>query len=183
MKKFLKWFGGFVALILLSQVFFYWQATRSPQWEYARRALECKKPNYDLTYCVDLPASDRKDFTHSSFKPLVCINTASSCYNYRHRAGNCNSLKAHPDRWKFREVSADEAVPGDLMLFVTDTGRAPHAGVYTMNSLLGPLCANTIGFGIFFHYMPIKPIMWLRVARTQYTHVKYYRYYGESVRE
>ena len=129
MKRFWKWVGGFVLLMLLIQLGFYWQATRSPQWEYARRALECKAPNYDLTYCVDLSAADRKDFTHSSFKPLVCINTASSCYNYRHRAGNCNSLKAHPVRWKFREVSAVEAVPGDLMLFVTDTGRAPHAGV------------------------------------------------------
>lgn len=86
MKKFLKGFCIFVALMVLIQVFFYWQATRSPQWEYARRALDCKQPNYDLTYCVDLPASDRKDFTNSSFKPLVCINTASSCYNYRHRA-------------------------------------------------------------------------------------------------
>lgn len=183
MKRFWKWVGGFVLLMVLIQLGFYWQATRSPQWEYARRALECKAPNYDLTYCVDLSAADRKDFTHSSFKPLVCINTASSCYNYRHRAGNCNSLKAHPDRWKFREVSADEAVPGDLMLFVTDTGRAPHAGVYTMNSILGPLCANTISRNCFFHYMPVKPLIWLGVSRTQYTHVKYYRYYGESVRE
>lgn len=176
MKKMMKWTLVAVVVLAMSQVLFYWRATRSPQWEYARRALACKGANFDLRYCVDLPASSRKDFTHSSWKPLPCINTATSFYDEHHRAGNCNKFMANPGRWGFREVSADEAVPGDLMLFLRKRDGARHAGVYTMDSVLGPLCANTVVFHLYAHYLPMKPFLLLRVGGFYTT--RYYRYVG-----
>ena len=63
---------------------------------------------------MDLSAADRKDFTHSRWKPLPCINTATSFYNEHHRAGNCNRFMANPAKWYFVEVTEEDAVPGDL---------------------------------------------------------------------
>lgn len=174
MKKFLKYTFAIVALMAIVQFCFYLHATTSPQWEYAKRALACKGANYDLRYCIDLPADSRKDYTDCSWKPLPCINTASSLYNDKHRAGNCNKFVANPERWGFHEVSADEAVPGDMIIFIRKKDNARHAGVYTMNSLLGPLCANTIGGGVFAHYMPVKPL--LAVKNHGFYKVRYYRY-------
>lgn len=162
-----------LALIALQLVFLV-QAHRSPQWQYAKKALLCKGANYDLRYCTDLPADARQDYTHTSWKPMPCINTATSFYNDKKRAGNCNSLVAHPDWWGFREVRASEAVPGDLMIFVQEGGRARHAGVYTMNSLLGPLCGNTFIHGYFLHLMPVKPLLPFRILGV--SKVRYYRY-------
>jgi len=174
MKKILNYLLAIAAIIAILQFCFYLHATTSPQWQYAKRALACKGANYDLRYCIDLPADSRKDYTNTSWKPLPCINTASSLYNDKHRAGNCNKFMANPERWGFREVSADEAVPGDMMLFFRRSDGARHAGVYTMNSLLGPLCANTITGGRFVHFMPIKPLIALNVAG--FYKVRYYRY-------
>lgn len=156
------------------QIGFYWHATTSPQWKYVERALACHGANYDLRNCIDLPADSRKDFTNTSWKPLPCINTATSLYNDKHRAGNCNKFMANPEKWGFHEVSEDEAVPGDLILFIRKKDGARHAGIYTMNSLLGPLCANTTLKGIFVHFMPIKPLLFVQAAG--FYKVKYYRY-------
>lgn len=174
LKKLLIWALVIVAVLGVTQICFYWHATTSPQWEYANRALECPGANYDLRYCIDLPTSERRDYTNSSWKPMPCINTASSLYNDKHRAANCNKFMADPSKWGFQEVSADEAVPGDMMLFIRRTDGARHAGVYTMNSILGPLCANTGPSGIFFKYMPIKPL--LAVELFGFYKAKYYRY-------
>lgn len=174
MKKFLKSVSAVIAILVVIQLGFYLHATTSPQWEYAKRALACKRPNYDLRYCVDLPVGSRQDFTNTSWKPLPCINTASSLYNYEYRAGNCNRFMANPGKWGFHEICADEAVPGDLMLFLRKKDGARHAGVYTMNSLIGPLCANTTLGGVFAHFMPIKPYIALNVKG--FCDVKYYRY-------
>lgn len=81
-----------------------------------------------------------------------------------------------PARWNFREVSADEAVPGDLMLFIRKRDGARHAGVYTMDSLLGPLCANTLISGVFVHALPVKPLLLIRFIG--FRSVRYYRYVG-----
>lgn len=168
---------GIVILCMLTQVGFYIAATHSPQWEYAQRALKCQTPNYDLRYCIDLDTASRKDFTNSVWKPMPCINTATSFYNEKHRAGNCNRFMANPAKWGFTEVSEKEAMPGDLMLFIRHKDGARHAGVYTMNSLLGPLCANTnYPKGNFMHFMPVKPLLWVRAGG--YYQVKYYRYEG-----
>lgn len=148
MKPFLKLLLALVVVLTLIQAGFYWHATTSPQWEYARRALGNKSANYDLRYCVDLPEDSRKDFSKTSWKPLPCINTATSLYNDKHRAGNCNKFMADPARWGFHEVTEAEAVPGDLILFLRKKDGARHAGIYTMNSLLGPLCANTVVWAI-----------------------------------
>ncbi|MCQ2257452.1 MAG: hypothetical protein MJZ41_05585 [Bacteroidaceae bacterium] len=177
MKKFFKTVLVLIALLVIVQIGFYFHATTSPQWEYAKRALACKGANYDFRNCVDLPMDSRKDFTNSSWKPFSCINTASSLYNNGHRAGNCNKFMANPGRWGFHEVSADEAVPGDMMLFLRKWDGARHAGVYTMNSLLGPLCANTVVGGIFVHFLPVKPF--LAVHAVGFCDVKYYRYTGK----
>lgn len=165
---------GAVALLGAIQMGCYLHATTSPRWEYAKRALACKGASYDLRYCIDLPAGSRRDFTNTTWKPLPCINTASSIYNDKHRAGNCNQFMANPARWGFHEVSAEEAVPGDLMLFINVWGGARHAGVYTMNSLLGPLCANTVVGDVFVHFLPVKPLLALHFAG--FYDVKYYRY-------
>lgn len=66
------------------------------------------------------------------------------------------------------------AVPGDLMLFIRKKDGARHAGVYTMNSLLGPLCANTTVKGIFVHFLPIKPLLFIHAVG--FYKVRYYRY-------
>lgn len=81
---------------------------------------------------------------------------------------------ANPEKWGFHEVSAKEAVPGDLMLFLRKKDGARHAGVYTMNSLLGPLCANTTLLDIFVHALPVKPLAWVHTLG--FYKIKYYRY-------
>lgn len=177
MKKVFKTIFAIIVLFVAIQFGFYLHAMTSPQWEYAKRALACKGANYDLRYCVDLPAGSRQDFTNTSWKPLPCINTASSLYNYEYRAGNCNKFMANPCKWGFHEVSADDAVPGDLMLFLRKKDGARHAGVFTMNSLFGPLCANTTIGGIFVHFMPVKPF--LAVNAGGFCEVRYYRYIGK----
>lgn len=169
---------AFFTILLIGviiQVKFYVSAKSSPQWQYAERAIWCPAPSYDLRYCVDLSDADRKDFTYTSWKPLPCINTATSFYNEYHRAGNCNRFMANPAKWHFVEVAETDAVPGDLMLFIRKKDGARHAGVYTMNSLLGPLCANSsYPQGSFRHFMPVKPLLYLRVDG--FYQVKYYRY-------
>lgn len=169
---------GLIAIVLIGivvQIGFYISAKSSPQWEYAERAIRCSAPNYDLRNCVDLGNASRKDFTNSSWKPLPCINTATSFYNEHYRAGNCNRFMANPAKWQFVEVAEEDAVPGDMMLFIRKKDGARHAGVYTMNSLLGPLCANTsYSRGAFYHFMPVKPFLYLHVAG--FYQVKYYRY-------
>lgn len=151
------------------------KAFQSPQWEYAQRALECTTPNYDLRYCIDLDAGSRKDFTSSTWKPMPCINTATSFYNPKHRADNCNRFKANPSNWGFKEVSAKDAVPGDLILWVRKKDGARHAGVYTCNSIIGPLCANS-GYpsGAFYHFTPVNIVKWLGLGG--FREMKYYRY-------
>ena len=174
MKRFFKYVLVGVGLLISIQIVFFVCAITSPQWEYARRALTCNEANYDLRYCVDLPKESRKDFTHTTWKPLPCINTATSLYNYEHRAGNCNKFMANPEIWGFREVNEKDAVPGDLMLFIRKKDGARHAGVYTMNSIVGPLCANTTVKGVFMHYLPVKPFLAAKVGG--FYNVKYYRY-------
>lgn len=165
-----------VAMVVL-QGFFFLKARTSPQWVYARRALECTTPNYDLRYCIDLDAGSRKDFTNSSWKPMPCINTATSFYNPIRRAGNCNRFMANPAKWGFREVSANEAVPGDLILWVRKKDGARHAAVYTCNSIVGPLCANSnYPKGTFYHFTPVNIVKWLGLGG--YRTMKYYRYKG-----
>lgn len=165
--------GGSVLL----QGFCMIKARTSPQWEFARRALRCTKPNYDLRYCIDLDAGSRKDFTNSSWKPMPCINTATSFYNPKRRAGNCNRFMANPARWGFREVAAKDAVPGDLILWVRKKDGARHAAVYTCNSLIGPLCANSsYPRGAFYHFMPVNIVKWLGLGG--FREMKYYRYEG-----
>ena len=73
MKRFLKGILWAVGLLICVQLYFCWNATTSPQWKYAKRALECHSANYDLRYCIDLPADSRKDFTHTTWKPMPCI--------------------------------------------------------------------------------------------------------------
>lgn len=164
-----------VIALVLSQVFFVIKALKSPQWEYAQRALACTTPNYDLRYCIDLDAGSRKDFTHNSWKPMPCINTATSFYNPKRRAGNCNRFKANPTRWGFKEVSAKESVPGDLILWVRKKDGARHAAVYTCNSIVGPLCANSsYPRGAFYHFTPVNIIKWLGLGG--FREMKYYRY-------
>lgn len=163
--------------VVLTQVFFLAKARTSPQWKYAQRALKCTTPSYDLRYCVDLDAGSRKDFTNCSWKPMPCINTATSFYNPHHRAGNCNRFMANPARWGFREVSAEEAVPGDLILYVRKKDGARHAGVYTCNSLIGPLCANSCyPKGAFYHFTPVNIVKWLGLGG--FRQMRYYRYIG-----
>lgn len=170
-----------VGVLLIIHVGFYYHATTSPQWKYAKKALACKDPNYDLRYCIDLPLNSRKNFTHDkNYKPLPCINTATSFYDEIHRAANCNKFMSNPGKWGFNEVNANAALPGDLILFLRKSGNAYHAGVFTMNSLLGPLCANTTDHstdprekGKFLHYMPIIPYKLFRIGGC--SEVKYYR--------
>lgn len=83
MKRFFKWLFTLLGVLILIQLGFYWHATTSPQWEYAKRALANQSANYDLRYCIDLPEGSRKDFSKTSWKPLPCINTATSLYNDR----------------------------------------------------------------------------------------------------
>lgn len=173
-RKLLKRAFMCVLLLLLIQLGFFLHATTSPQWKYARRTFACWRANYDLRYCVDLPASSRQDFRKTSWKPMPCINTATSFYNDKLRAGNCNKFMANPGRWGFHEVSSKDAVPGDLMLFIRKRDGARHAGIYTMNSLLGPLCANTVVGGCFVHVLPVKPL--LAIHAIGFYKVKYYRY-------
>lgn len=173
-KKLLKRILIGIALLAVIQVGFFLKATASPKWKYAKRTFTCTGANYDLRYCVDLPASSRQDFSKTSWKPMPCINTATSFYNDKLRAGNCNKFMSNPGRWGFHEVSAKDAVPGDLMLFVRKKDGARHAGIYTMDSLLGPLCANTVVKGRFVHFLPVKPL--LAVHAIGFYKVKYYRY-------
>lgn len=178
MKKFRKITSFIVVLLVGIQVLFSMHAAVSPKWKYAKRALACHSANYDLRYCIDLPEGSRKDFTNTTWKPMPCINTATSLYNDKHRAGNCNKFMANPEKWGFHEVSEDEAVSGDLMLFIRKKDGARHAGVYTMNSLLGPLCANTTEKDLFVHFMPIKPLLFFHTLG--FYKVKYYRYQNKS---
>lgn len=164
-----------IGVFVLSQGVFLIKAQTSSQWKYARRALQCTSPNYDLRYCIDLDASCRRDYTNSSWKPMPCINTATLFYNPKRRAGNCNRFKDNPSNWGFREVSAKEAVPGDLILWVRKKDGARHAAVYTCNSLIGPLCANSnYPKGAFYHFTPVNIVKWLGLGG--FREMKYYRY-------
>lgn len=170
------------ALVLMgiavgSHLLFAAQARKSPQWQYVAHALAKKEPDYDLRNCVDLEQKDRRDFTKASWRPLPCINTATSCYNPDFRAGNCARFVQNPARWGFREVSADEAVPGDLVICFMASGYPRHAVIYTQDSLLGPLCATTVlpGWG-YFHYVPYKIILGVTRWFGSFKTVRYYRY-------
>lgn len=174
MRTIKKWIIKVLLILVVIQFGFFLHATTSPQWKYAKRTLSCFGANYDLRYCIDLPADSRQDYTNTSWKPMPCINTASSFYNDKHRAGNCNKFMDNPGKWGFHEVNEDEAVPGDMMLFIRKKDGARHAGIYTMNSLLGPLCANTVIDGIFVHFLPVKPL--LLVHTIGFYKVRYYRY-------
>lgn len=174
MRKIMKWILKVSFILVVIQFGFFLHATTSAQWKYAERTLSCFGANYDLRYCIDLPADARQDYTNTSWKPMPCINTASSFYNDKHRAGNCNKFMANPGKWGFHEVSEAEAVPGDMMLFIRKKDGARHAGVYTMSSLLGPLCANTVVNGVFVHFLPVKPLLFVHTIG--FYKVRYYRY-------
>lgn len=152
-------------------------ARTSPMWRYAERALAKTAPDYDLRYCVDLEAKDRKDFSNTKWKPLPCINTATSNYRADFRAGNCARFVQNPARWGFHEVEACEAVPGDLIVFFKKNGWARHAAVYTQNSLLGPFCATTAyPGGGYYRYFPYKICLWVTRLFGSFSSYKYYRY-------
>ena len=93
-----------VAIGLVSHFASALKARRSPMWQYAARALAKNAPDYDLRNCVDLDAKDRRDFSNTNWKPLPCINTATSNYNPDYRAGNCAKFVREPARWSFRKV-------------------------------------------------------------------------------
>lgn len=168
---------GFLLIVVLlipaSDMFFRWRARRSPQWKYAEMAMRLDGPNYDLRNCVDLEARDRKDFTRTSWKPLSCINTATSVYSPEHRCGNCANFVRDPGRWHFREVAKEDAVPGDMIIFLKNGNYPRHAAIYSRDSLIGPLCVSTgvpvVGFS---HVMPIKPVQWFSPFRK----IRYYRF-------
>ena len=180
-----KWmFGILVVLALIglgigSHWFFAAQARKSPAWRYVARALEKSVPDYDLRNCVDLDAKDRKDFTDKDWRPLPCINTATSIYNPDFRAGNCAKFVRNPAKWGFREVGAHKAVPGDMIIFFKKNGYARHAAIYMQDSLLGPLCATTVlpRWG-YYHYFPYKIALCSSWFIDSFSSVKYYRYSG-----
>lgn len=166
-----------VAIGLVSHFAFARKAQSSPMWRYAARALAKSAPDYDLRNCVDLEAKDRKDFSNTTWKPMPCINTATSNYNPGYRAGNCAKFVQDPAKWSFREVDAKDAVPGDLIIFFMKNGYARHAAVYTQDSLLGPLCATTTypKWG-YYRYFPYKIVLWITRLFDSFDEVKYYRY-------
>lgn len=156
-------------------------ARKSPAWRYAERALAKSVPDYDLRNCVDLEPKDRKDFTNANWKPMPCINTATSNYNPDLRAGNCAMFVQDPKRWNFREVSASAAVPGDLIIFFKKNGWARHAAVYTQNSLLGPLCATTTNpKGGYYRHLPYRLVLLITRCFGSFSTIKYYRYIGQA---
>ena len=179
-----KWFIGILLTLtvvaIVSQWAFSISAKKSPYWKYAERAMAKTSPDYDLRYCTDLELNDRKDFTNSKWKPMPCINTATSNYNPTRRAGNCARFVQHPDDWGFAEVKAQEAVPGDMIIFFMKNGYARHAAVYTQDSLLGPLCATTMyPKGGYYRYFPYKICLWVTRMFGSFNRVKYYRYSGK----
>lgn len=91
LTKILKWTLAVIALLIVIQMLLFWHATTSPQWKYTRKTFSCYKANFDLRYCVDLPAESRKDFTHTNWKPMPCINTATQKYllDYRTKSIDC----------------------------------------------------------------------------------------------
>lgn len=166
----------------VSHLVFASMARKSSMWRYAERALAKRAPDYDLRHCVDLEPKDRKDFSKSSWKPMPCINTATANYNSDFRAGNCAKFVQDPERWSFREVDADETVPGDLIIFFMNNGRARHAAVYTQDSILGPLCATTMyPKGGYYRYFPYRLCMLFTRCFGSFTTLKYYRYDAEIV--
>ena len=179
--RILKWTGCILLLVvaigLVSHFAFAHKAQSSPMWRYAARALAKSGPDYDLRNCVDLEAKDRKDFSNTNWKPMPCINTATSNYNPDYRAGNCAKFVQNPAKWSFREVDAKDAVPGDLIIFFMKNGYARHAAVYTQDSLLGPLCATTTypKWG-YYRYFPYKIVVWITRLFDSFDEVKYYRY-------
>lgn len=166
-----------ISLGFVSHFIFAHHARKSPKWQYAASALERSTPSYDLRYCIDLEAKDRKDFTNSRWKPMPCINTATSNYNPNLRAGNCARFVNDPGKWGFFEVAEKDAIPGDLIIFFLPNGYARHAAVYIQDSLFGPMCATTMyPKGGYYRYFPYKIVLWVTSRLGSFNKVKYYRY-------
>lgn len=184
MRMMSRFFIFVLCLILvgvLSHLMFAFRARQSPMWRYAAYAMMRNAPDYDLRNCVDLESKDRKDFSKTRWKPLPCINTATSNYNPNYRAGNYARFIQNPEHRNFREIPKEEAVPGDMIIFFMKNGYARHAAVYTQDSLVGPLCATTAyPKGGYYRYFPYKIVLWFTRLFNSFHSVKYYRYFGNT---
>jgi hypothetical protein len=58
---------------------------RTPEANKAVKVAEKNRmPNNDFTYASNMPLRNRIDYTHSSYHPHTCINTATSFYDKHH---------------------------------------------------------------------------------------------------
>jgi len=177
-KKFLKR----SALLTVGMVALLWLGTRNltdtEDSEIVRRAEQCNRPNNDFTYCTNpsIAKSACRNYPVSgSYHPFTCINTATSLYDPRNTCSYCPDFVRTPERWHFREVSAAERKPGDLIIYENSV-RAVHAGIYIGESLLGPLSDESDGGFLpfdYWHHVPYK----LRTALMG-EHERYYRFEG-----
>jgi len=140
------------------------------------RAEACNRPNNDFTYCTNpsIPKAARRNYPVSGdYHPFTCINTATSIYDPHNTCSYCPDFVRNPQQWHFREVSASERQPGDLVIFENSV-RPYHAAIYIGESLLGPLINESDGLCYSFdywHHIPFKLRTWILRDR-----VRYYRY-------
>lgn len=107
-----------------------------------RRALSATTPNTDFSNAVDLNNNERKRLNHmqraNRFERLIngytkfpynCINTATGWItNNKQTIARNKNLYDNPEKYGYKEVSFNEAQPGDLMQYIMD--NTPwHSGV------------------------------------------------------
>jgi hypothetical protein len=148
---------------------------RTPEANKAVKVAEKNRmPNSNFIYASNMPVKDRLDYTHSSYHPHTCINTATSFYDKHHTCSYCNHFIVHPERWGFEETSCPRA--GDLIIFFKKGNDARHCGMYVGKSLLGPMMDHSDGGYLWFDYQRHVPAKLLYVFFSRY---KYYTYVGK----
>lgn len=130
------------------------------------------KPNTDFTYCINLPVSERKDYTGTPGKyPQTCMNTVSSFYNPKRNWAQCQYFVNNCTKLGFKET--DLPKPGDIIVFFKKN-HAFHTGLYLGNSKYGPVINHSDGGKLPNNYH--KHVLVNNLYKNCGSYV-YYRYY------
>jgi hypothetical protein len=170
-----------VVLMLLPVIYcVLWTPAMTGRSTEANKALKVaernRMPNNDFTYASNMPVRDRTDYTHSTYHPHTCINTATSFYDKHHTCSYCNHFIAHPEKWGFKETNSPK--PGDLIIFFRKANDARHCGMYVGKSLLGPMMDHSDGGYQWFDYQRHIPVKFFIDISVLYSRYKYYTYVG-----
>lgn len=98
-------------------------------------------PNNCFIYCMDADLKWKLrtlywqaiygiEGTHDKYHYHTCINTALSFYNPHYTCAVCSTFESRLYQFHFKEVSKEDALPGDIVLFYdVKSGRCWHAAI------------------------------------------------------